>query len=247
MKAATRWLCCLFVLICFSSAWADTALPDGSLTEEEYYQTGMPRAIEGFEDYDKAVESFQLLAEADPCCLPRYNSEKSKAIFHLLFDESLPDNIAHGDMPIVEKRQWLAELYMSYDRLLSVYLISQRGCTYDNECIRISSLSTHAQILALELMQAEMDEYHINPADAFPDSQRTIMLFVKEMYMDLWTFEYYPKKAWKNADGESLSKIKQDAESYKKRILAIKFLDYENNVKKLDLSYKPCGENKPKP
>ena len=247
MKIGTRWLSCMVVLICFSIAWADTPLLDGSLTEEEYYQKGMPRVIEGFEDYDKAVEAFHQLAEEDPCCLPRYNSEKSKEIYNLLFDESLPGDMARGGMPIVEKRQLLAELYMSYDRLLSMYLISQRGCTYHNEWIRISSLITHSQILIYELIQTEMDENHVSPADAFPDSQRAIMLFVKNMYMSQWGMDQNIAKVWKNADPESIAKIKRDAESYKKRVLAIKFLDYENNVKKLDISLKPCGENKPAP
>jgi hypothetical protein len=233
MKIALRMLCCSVFLLQFTVAWADTSYPDGSLTEEEYYQKGIPRVIESLEDYDKALVAFRKIAKEDCGCLPRYNSDKSKAVFNLLFSKRLPDEIAQGDLLIVERRQILSELQIVRGFFIGEYLICNKNHIYDNEHMRLHSLSVHIQLLLYELMEAELLKNNLDFADAVPDPQEKILLLVRGIHRDMWAMDYYPNKALKNLDDETKSEIKRDEESYKKRILAIKFLDYENNVKKL--------------
>ena len=209
---------------------------DGSLSNKEYFKKGVPKRIEGLDDLVSAYNTLWTLSDNNESCLPRYNSPKSQVVFEKLFNKHQIKRVLSKDLPSQEKRVMLTKLRTIYSDFSAMYDMKNQNHIYDNESVRIFSLSAYAFFLTFSLIDDEIRVNNIDLKNVWEDPQEKILFMTKMIGRDLGALNYSIKTN-KRINKQTKEKIKKDYDEYESLVKSIKFLDYENNIKKIGSLY----------
>ncbi len=230
MKIVRISIIYLSILLISIASYGQSDSNDTSHTIQEYYKHGVPKNFQELRDYGKAYNSLSALVKEDKSILPKYDSEKSGSLFNKMFNKSIIDKNFVLDIPSIEKRQLLSKYSMMLSDFSGIYLMSNPNEMYTDESALISSIRIYSEIRVYELMDTELSE---NNAELPNDK---VLFLTKMVGRSLWGLEHKITRSSK-IDDVVLKMLKQDYNLYRKKISSLKFLNYDENIKKIDSLY----------
>ncbi|MCP3925596.1 MAG: hypothetical protein GY714_23755 [Desulfobacterales bacterium] len=224
MKRIFLLLSSVFVLFGSINIYAEPS--DASYKKEEYIKLGIPSKINNFNDFAKVYRTIDKL---NAKYLPKYNSKKSGELFRYLFNKDIINKIIKNNQSLFEKRKILGKYSKMYSDFADLYLL-KGGKFYKNEIQRISLLSTYSLVSTFELMDKELTEKNLTLID------EKILFITKMIGREIWGIQHKITKK-KTIDLQTRLYLIKELPLLMDKIKNIKFLDYENNIKRIQSLY----------
>jgi hypothetical protein len=209
---------------------------DESFGEKTYYEKGVPEKFQNLDDFALAYNSFWEIAEKNKKNLPKYNSKKSGILFHKLFNKSYVENIIKSDLQSRQKRELLSKYSMMYSGFTDIYSLNNPENLYENEIIRLSSLKAYSIISAYKILDQEISDNNLELSAVFGKPEEKVMFITKMIGREFWGLSFKIDK-FDTIDSITKDFIRADIKIYEKLVSSIKFMDYDNNIKKIKSLY----------
>ena len=209
---------------------------DESFDEKTYIEIGVPENIHNLKDFAAAYNSFWQIVDKNKNSLPKYNSKKSGKLFNKLFNKDHVERISKSEIQSQQKREILSKYSMMYSSFSGIYLQNNPKHMYENEIIRLSSLRAFSIITAYKLFDQEIEENNFLLTEVFEKPEENVLFITKMIGREFWGLNYKIEKS-NTIDSITRDLIKADIKLYEEIVSSIKFLDYDNNIKKIKSLY----------